>query len=170
LALREVVNQLRDTLADNEIHQCEVSGEDEHSDDDDGGRGLDLRARGRNYLAHLAAHVLEELNQFPGSRLEPIHPAGLLFVCHCNRLRHGAASNLLAAGIFCRGSCLPNSATAGGSGFGKLAGELGFEPRSSVLETDSLTFELTPPKTVGIERPISVRTNSRGLLSYLVSL
>jgi hypothetical protein len=26
-----------------------------------------------------------------------------------------------------------------------LAGELGFEPRSSVLETDSLTVELTPP-------------------------
>jgi hypothetical protein len=30
-------------------------------------------------------------------------------------------------------------------GPGKLAGELGFEPRSSVLETDSLTVELTPP-------------------------
>jgi hypothetical protein len=30
----------------------------------------------------------------------------------------------------------------------KLAGELGFEPRSSVLETDSLTVELTPPVTV----------------------
>src|ERR1700733_400288 len=28
---------------------------------------------------------------------------------------------------------------------GELAGELGFEPRSSVLETDSLTVELTPP-------------------------
>ena len=26
-----------------------------------------------------------------------------------------------------------------------MAGELGFEPRSSVLETDSLTVELTPP-------------------------
>jgi hypothetical protein len=27
---------------------------------------------------------------------------------------------------------------------GKLAGELGFEPRSPVLETGSLTVELTP--------------------------
>jgi hypothetical protein len=27
-----------------------------------------------------------------------------------------------------------------------MAGELGFEPRSSVLETDSLTVELTPPQ------------------------
>jgi hypothetical protein len=32
-------------------------------------------------------------------------------------------------------------------GVGKLAGELGFEPRSSVLETDSLTIELTPPRS-----------------------
>ena len=30
-----------------------------------------------------------------------------------------------------------------------LAGELGFEPRSSVLETDSLTVELTPPNCAG---------------------
>ena len=29
----------------------------------------------------------------------------------------------------------------------KLAGELGFEPRSPVLETGSLTVELTPPET-----------------------
>jgi hypothetical protein len=27
---------------------------------------------------------------------------------------------------------------------GEMAGALGFEPRSSVLETDSLTVELTP--------------------------
>ena len=29
-----------------------------------------------------------------------------------------------------------------------MAGELGFEPRSSVLETDSLTVELTPLNSV----------------------
>ena len=33
-----------------------------------------------------------------------------------------------------------------------LAGELGFEPRSSVLETDSLTVELTPPVCGGENR------------------
>ena len=32
---------------------------------------------------------------------------------------------------------------------GKLAGELGFEPRRSVLETDSLAVELTPPVATG---------------------
>ena len=32
---------------------------------------------------------------------------------------------------------------------GKLAGELGFEPRRSVLETDSLAIELTPPGLAG---------------------
>ena len=31
----------------------------------------------------------------------------------------------------------------------KLAGELGFEPRRSVLETDSLAVELTPPVATG---------------------
>ena len=41
---------------------------------------------------------------------------------------------------------------------GKLAGELGFEPRSSVLETDSLTVELTPP----------IRTRSGSLLGLFV--
>ena len=32
-----------------------------------------------------------------------------------------------------------------------MAGALGFEPRSSVLETDSLTVELTPPVRPGGE-------------------
>ena len=41
-----------------------------------------------------------------------------------------------------------------------MAGELGFEPRSSVLETDSLTVELTPPKP---------RANTPRLLRLFVS-
>jgi hypothetical protein len=39
-----------------------------------------------------------------------------------------------------------------------LAGELGFEPRSSVLETDSLTVELTPLHLQG-SRPESRMPN-----------
>src|SRR6185437_5533904 len=38
------------------------------------------------------------------------------------------------------------------SAFQKLAGAEGFEPPSSVLETDSLTVELTPLKTVILSR------------------
>jgi hypothetical protein len=44
-------------------------------------------------------------------------------------------------------SCYVRPALILGSGRG-MAGELGFEPRSSVLETDSLTVELTPPQIV----------------------
>jgi hypothetical protein len=51
-------------------------------------------------------------------------------------------------------------------GPGKLAGELGFEPRSSVLETDSLTVELTPP-VMRSENAISL-PNPAG--DYFVSL
>src|SRR5277367_3086824 len=48
----------------------------------------------------------------------------------------------------------------------KLAGELGFEPRSSVLETDSLTVELTPPAVWDEANPPQI-PNRR---SYFVSL
>ena len=48
-----------------------------------------------------------------------------------------------------------------------LAGELGFEPRSSVLETDSLTVELTPP-VVRNEEIVSSFPNPAG--DYFVSL
>ena len=51
---------------------------------------------------------------------------------------------------------------------GKLAGELGFEPRSSVLETDSLTVELTPPG-LALSLSLNLRAKSQRLL-YFVSL
>ena len=51
-------------------------------------------------------------------------------------------------------------------GLSKLAGELGFEPRSSVLETDSLTVELTPP-VLQAKAKCTLIPNRR---SYFVSL
>jgi hypothetical protein len=59
-----------------------------------------------------------------------------------------------------------------------MAGELGFEPRSSVLETDSLTVELTPPTpnrpllglfvvrvlAAGVAELRKLQTTRRGLL------
>jgi hypothetical protein len=42
-----------------------------------------------------------------------------------------------------------------------MAGELGFEPRSSVLETDSLTVELTPPKEADL--PVRIAAGLLGL-------
>jgi hypothetical protein len=60
---------------------------------------------------------------------------------------------------------------------GKMAGALGFEPRSSVLETDSLTVELTPLWCVQRDRLVKsdemLRPRGRLCLdgqSYLVSL
>ena len=56
-----------------------------------------------------------------------------------------------------------------------MAGELGFEPRSSVLETDSLTVELTPPqpsqtRRTGDSPPESAPSPSHYQTAYLVSL
>ena len=50
-----------------------------------------------------------------------------------------------------------------------MAGELGFEPRSSVLETDSLTVELTPPGSV-IQPSFQIRTGSCRLKAVLLRL
>jgi hypothetical protein len=49
----------------------------------------------------------------------------------------------------------------------ELAGELGFEPRSSVLETDSLTVELTPPWELF---SLNLRRGASERCPYLVSL
>src|SRR6266702_5492676 len=146
LVFGEVLNQSRDALAEHVVGHCKIGREDEHRDDHDGSGGLDLGASGCDHLAHLAAHVLEELHQFARPGFEPLHPTALLFF-HCNRLRHGAASNLSSAVV--RASHAPPFSEEAKAG--KLAGELGFEPRSSVLETDSLTVKLTPPGAVGFK-------------------
>ena len=49
-----------------------------------------------------------------------------------------------------------------------MAGALGFEPRSSVLETDSLTVELTPPVVRNEETFASFRKSGWRLLRFLV--
>jgi hypothetical protein len=58
--------------------------------------------------------------------------------------------------------------TGCGSNKGKLAGELGFEPRSSVLETDSLTVELTPPSSKAAYGMSQSPIPSSKLLGFLV--
>src|SRR6266581_842029 len=50
-----------------------------------------------------------------------------------------------------------------------LAGAEGFEPPSSVLETDSLTVELTPLKTV-LSCQFSAKATGDGLLNLFVRL
>ena len=56
------------------------------------------------------------------------------------------------------------------SGKAELAGELGFEPRSSVLETDSLTVELIPPvKSSALScKSLELRADNGSLLRFFV--
>jgi hypothetical protein len=53
-------------------------------------------------------------------------------------------------------------------GPGKLAGELGFEPRSSVLETDSLTVELTPPVVRNEAKRLTPKSGWRLLRFFVI--
>ena len=57
---------------------------------------------------------------------------------------------------------------------GKLAGELGFEPRSPVLETGSLAVELTPPRSCWLFalslQPRAKSQRLKAARAYFVSL
>src|ERR1700679_1459835 len=60
LALRKIVDQRGHAMADHRVHQEEISGKDEDRKNDNRGRRDDLSTGGRNPLAHLAAHIVEE--------------------------------------------------------------------------------------------------------------
>ena len=119
------------------------SREDEDRDDHDGRRRLEPRRATASHLAHLAAHVLEKL-------LTARPRCVLRLTADCDR-----GCSLLPC-VPCILSCWPfvtaldlhlcsNLCCRRALGSPeRMAGELGFEPRSSVLETDSLTVELTP--------------------------
>jgi hypothetical protein len=75
--------------------------------------------------------------------------------------------NLSAAEIFAVLPGCHSPPPAGEVRAGKLAGELGFEPRSSVLETDSLTVELTPPRSYQLSSfRYRLTAKSQGLLLF----
>src|SRR5580704_16564311 len=154
VVLGQAMQQGFNCTADNGVHQPEVRGEDEDGNEDHDRRRLNLGARRGDHLAHLAAHVLEELDETSWLRLQLLQSgAGLFGYCYC--LGHNAASILVL---------LRESVPGLKRDPGKLAGELGFEPRSSVLETDSLTVELTPPvvrsEVENASLPIRLETTS----------
>src|ERR1700727_430852 len=76
--------------------------------------------------------------------------AGCVLSC-CNPVLGCSVTAIVLAIVLPQSSWCFCDVGPGLEGPGKLAGELGFEPRSSVLETDSLTVELTPP-VVGVRR------------------
>src|SRR5580698_8100899 len=74
-----------------------------------------------------------------------IRRAGCDFSC-CNPVLGCSVTAIVLAIVLPQSSCYFVLTVPGLQGIpDKLAGELGFEPRSSVLETDSLTVELTTP-------------------------
>src|SRR6201996_1284815 len=140
------------------IYHVKICRKGEDSRDHHYGRVLHLFERGRPDLAHLVAHVLQKTHPaIPGTN-QLIGLLGLLRLrpltgyCYC--LRHLdpslPASLPAAVRLPCFVSRLRSSSTAltvaslFRKTLRKMAGALGFEPRSSVLETDSLTVELTP--------------------------
>src|SRR6185437_7428040 len=113
-------------------------------DQDDPGRDFHFLASRRHHLAHFRAHVSQkpvkavpcfnDLIEYVRLRLRRRAPdwSGSLFAVHDCCLRcHTTVS------------FAPRFSAAGCFQF-KLAGAEGFEPPSPVLETGSLTVELTP--------------------------
>src|SRR5438552_11988555 len=169
LRAAQSVQDLRYHPVEHEIRHHEEQPEREHREQDDGGGCLHILARGGDDLARFRAHVAQETgellpgadyvpgNVLDGTGLLPLDLRRTLFAIHCDCLCH--TSNPLFPAS-CRKSLLAFSQFRGRLGLpnwwnpvgrllretadAKLAGAEGFEPPSSVLETDSLTVELTP--------------------------
>src|ERR1700751_3388378 len=124
-----------DAPPDHEVHQPEIEAKDEDRDNHDNGSRLHFLQRRRGDLLHLHAHVVVEGLDLLRPRGYPCAETVVRASC-CNRLRH-----------FFRLNCHA-SRFASWRRFQKLAGAEGFEPPSPVLETGSLTVELTPLNSV----------------------
>jgi hypothetical protein len=135
----EKVKQGRDAVLNDKVDHEKVQRKNGNRDYDHGGRGSHFFPRGRGHFAHFGAHVVVER---PGA-LRP----SLYRRYKCVLFRHGRHLLLLSSFFF----LLPSSRSVfspAHSGRQILAGAEGFEPPSSVLETDSLTVELTPLKPI----------------------
>src|SRR5271167_1175008 len=114
-------------MLNDEVNHGKVQRENENRDHNHRGRGPNFLPRWRGYFAHFAAHVVVE-------RLDALRPG--LHRSHECVFGHGGHLILLSSCSVC--ACAARSSSK------ILAGAEGFEPPSSVLETDSLTVELTP--------------------------
>src|ERR1700677_2478093 len=126
----EITEQERDALLDDVINYEKIHAKDKDGNHHHGRGRLYFLPRGRGHLARLGAHVvIERLDALrPG-----LDPFSEIFAGGYDRISHLFC---LHSQCFCRNR-FPAS-------FQNLAGAEGFEPPSSVLETDSLTVELTP--------------------------
>src|ERR1700730_6720857 len=125
----EIAEHRVNPVPDYQVHHPEIRSEQENRDNHHCRRGPHFLKRGRGHLLHLGAHIVVE-------RLDPLRP-GLEAIAETTTRRCDQVSHLLRLDSHSRpGLVFPQT----------LAGAEGFEPPSSVLETDSLTVELTPLK------------------------
>ena len=114
-------------VANRQIGQEKKQPKQKHRNNDHRRRSLDFLARGRRDFLHLRAHVAVKSP-------DPLGPGPQR---GCNRVLFYRCRH-----TFPLSSTAPSRAQI-------LAGAEGFEPPSSVLETDSLTVELTPLEPIG---------------------
>src|SRR5713226_1278814 len=118
-----------DAVSQYVIHHRKIDPEEKDGDDDYGCGGAHFLERRRGHLLHLGAHVVVE-------SLDPLRPG--LQRAECAFFHDSRHQPFLLSGRISppgpTKSALPKS----------LAGAEGFEPPSPVLETGSLTVELTP--------------------------
>src|SRR5580704_16705739 len=100
VVLGQAMQQGFNCTADNGVHQPEVRGEDEDGNEHHDRRRLHFGARRGDHLTHLAAHVLEELDESSGLRLQLLQSgAGLFGYCYC--LGHSTASIFMLLRAIC---------------------------------------------------------------------
>src|ERR1700757_197713 len=94
VVLGHMAQHVLDRPANGVVHHPEIGGEDEDGNEDHHRRRLNFCARRGDHLAHLAAHVLEELDEASWLRLQLLQTGAGLFG-YCYRLGHKAASILV---------------------------------------------------------------------------
>ena len=128
--MRQELDQAVKRRPEKLVNDRKVNAEQENRDNDHRGGALYFLTRWRGDLAHLGAHVAVEALDTLRPGFDPGHKTVVIDTFDDRRLRH----------------LIPVFPAPAGANYARqiLAGAEGFEPPSPVLETGSLTVELTP--------------------------
>src|SRR5690348_1042952 len=124
--MSKILDQRCDTSSHRVVHNPKIKRKQENRDDNDGRRRLHFLERRRGDFFHLRAHIA--VKTFDPLRPGPYAVTKIASCCKCIRHLFRLDSHH-STWPFCSQT---------------LAGAEGFEPPSPVLETGSLTVELTP--------------------------
>src|ERR1035438_1723718 len=133
------------------VHHKEEQAEDENRHKHYRRGCLHFLARGSYHLAHLPADIAQKVREFPPRRGRLVYQVRLRIRPLPLGQRRLFLTRPVVSVYECCFGCHASMSFASGvlpaATQLNLAGAEGFEPPSSVLETDSLTVELTPLKT-----------------------